>query len=198
MGAFTIKYQNHPGSGITAQGGLKFYEDEQTIERKLHPLPSYVPLSDLLGEAVFWFQFPETLAIWIFPLLLFAYGFPIAILVTSAIYIAAAVFYLLRYSRPLNFLHLVLGGTLVPLIAYIAWAVAFIITGSAWAIISLIFGFVLFKLVSTLVFEFPLQLLLLRIQILPTPLVSDHVLYNVASYHAARLGIRGQKSQSND
>ena len=71
MGLFSVYYDNIPGRCIIAQGGLEFHCDEASLYEYFDSILSYVSLSDLIGEAVFWFLMPSSLAIWAFPVLLY-------------------------------------------------------------------------------------------------------------------------------
>jgi hypothetical protein len=135
MGIFAVEYQDVPGRGVITQGGLKFRASEPSLCRYFAPILPFVTLNDLIGEAVFWFLMPSTIAVWSFPLLLYLKGLPWALIWMFGLYIFAQVFHLFMYVKPLNYLIFILGNRILQLVAYFVIAIVFMLKGYiAWAI----------------------------------------------------------------
>jgi hypothetical protein len=135
MGLFAVQYQDIPGVGVIAQGGLKFRAREESLCHYFAPILRFVSLNDLIGEAVFWIRMPSTIAIWAFPLLLYLKGFPPALVWIFGLHILAHVIHLFVYIKPLNYLVFILGNTVLQFLAYVVLAVLCALTGHVtWAI----------------------------------------------------------------
>ena len=135
MGLFSVDYQDVPGRGVIAQGGLKFRASEESLCHYFAPVLPYVSLNDLIGEAVFWILMPSTVAIWTFPFFLYSEGLPSALVWTLAVHLVAKVVHLLVYIKPLNYLVFVLGNGILQGIAYLVAAVVCALTGHLpWAV----------------------------------------------------------------
>jgi len=104
MGLFSVDYNNVPGKCIYAKGGLKFRADEESLSRYFAPILPHVSLNDLIGEAVFWILLQSTIAIWIFPFLLYTHGILYVIVVSIILYLIVAIVSLLVYIRPMNYI----------------------------------------------------------------------------------------------
>jgi|GEM_PF-3578941 len=187
MGLFALDYQNVPGECIYAEGGLKFRADEKALCRYFSPILPYVSLNDLIGEAVFWVLLPSSLAIWIFPFLLYYCGAVFAIITAAIFFIFVGIGHQHIYLKPLNYLVFVFGNRLLQLIGYIAWAVIFILDGSITNILHIgaWFVFFAFGLGDMILGLLPI---LFGGRIFSLPL-SDQVLRTVGIYHGAKLGM---------
>jgi len=130
MGLFSVDYQNVPGQCVYAQGGLKFRADEKALKQYFTPILSYVSLSDLIGEAVFWKILPTNLAVYIFPFILHYKGILFAIITAVVVFLIAEIYHLFFYNRLLNYLVFFLGNPLPELILYAVFLVIFILSGS--------------------------------------------------------------------
>jgi len=186
MGLFSVSYQDLPGRGVIAQGGLKFRASEESLRRYFAPILPYVSLEDLIGEAVFWVLAPSTVAIWTFPCLLYFKGLGLAIAWTIGINIALHVVHLFVYVRALNYLIFVLSNRLLQLLAYVVVGTVFGLTGHlAWTIalgIAFLFYAVGLDVICFGVLIFPFHYLFVA---LPT---SDQVLRRVGWYHGSKHG----------
>ena len=183
MGLFAVEYQDIPGRGVLAQGGLKFRASERSLSRYFAPILPFVTLNDLIGEAVFWILIPSTIVVWTLPLLLYLTGLPWALAWTIGLYLLAHVIHLLVYIKPLNYLVFILGNRILQFIAYIILAAVFAFTTHIdWAI-TLATMFLYFALGLDVIFVSPLTLVLTRFVGLPT---SDQLLRLVGWYYGRK------------
>lgn len=135
MGLFAVEYQDVPGRGVFAYGGLKFRASEQSLRRYFAPVLPFISLNDLIGEAVFWILMPSTIAIWTLPLLLYLKGLPWALIWTFGLYVLSHIVHLFVYIKPLNYLVFILGKRMLQLVAYVVLAIVFAFTGHiSWTI----------------------------------------------------------------
>jgi len=146
MGLFAIDYQDVPGRGVIAQGGLKFRAREESLCRYFATILPFVSLNDLIGEAVFWSLMPSTAAIWTFPLFLYLKGFPSALVWMLAVHLLAQVTHLLVYIKPLNYLVFVLGNRALQIVAYLIVGIVYGLTGHITWAIALVAVFLLYAL----------------------------------------------------
>lgn len=197
MGFFSVDYRNVPGQCVYAQGGLKFRADEDALCRYFAPILPYVSLNDLIGEALFWFMLPSTLAIWIFPFLLYSRGIFFAVIATAALYLLVKIWHMFLYIKSVNYLVFILGNPIPELVAYIVWAIIFISSDYITKIIILGVWFLGFKLGIDEVFSSIFYFAFLPIQrayfkkikkFLFLPL-SDQILINIGWYYAKKFGI---------
>ena len=135
MGLFSVEYQDVPGQGVIAQGGLKFRAPEASLSRYFAPVLPYVSLNDLIGEAISWILMPATVAIWIFPLLLYLYDIPMALFIMLGVQVAAEILHQLVYIKPLNYITFYLGNKILQVVAYVVLALVFGFSGhGSWII----------------------------------------------------------------
>lgn len=186
MGLFSVSYQNVPGQCVYAQGGLKFRADEDKLRRYFSPILPHISLNDLIGEAVFWSMLPSTLAIWIFPFLIYSQGVPFALTVAIILYLVSEIFHMVFYLKPLNYLIFILGNQFLSLIFYIVWGAILIISGSMINAIILGVWFLFHTLGGNqIVFLLPLTPLLAKFFLPP----SDQILRNVGWYYGRKFGL---------
>jgi len=191
MGLFWVNYQNAPGQCIYAQGGLKFRADEEALCRYFAPILPHVSLNDLIGEAVFWVLLPSTLAIWIFPFLLYSQEILFAIIIGLVLYLILEIGHMTLYLKPLNYLVFILANPLPQFVVYIVWAVILIRSGSVKEAIVLAAWF--------LSFRFGLESLISSILLIPFYKIyfslppSDTVLRNIGWHYAKKFGIDTSK-----
>ncbi len=136
MGLFELDIEDHPQRGIYA-GGMKFRADREALERYFNPVLTYVSLNDLVGEAVFWMLLPWTLAIYLFPFLLFAKGLVFALLATLISYLLLELLHWFIYIKAINYLLFFFASPIPQIILYIIVGVLFYLSGSYLEIISL-------------------------------------------------------------
>lgn len=129
MGLFSVDFQDVPNRGVIAQGGLKFRATVEYLNSYFDPVLQYVSLNDLIGEAVFWFLMPSTIAIWAFPFFLYFNGLPSALVWTLGVHLVAEATHLLVYIKPLNYLVFVLGNKILQGVVYLTVAVVCAVTG---------------------------------------------------------------------
>jgi hypothetical protein len=134
MGLFAVEYQDVPGRGVIAQGGLKFRASEEALSRYFAPILPYVSLNELIGEAVFWITIPSAITIWAFPLFLYLYGLPLGLLLALGLHVIAEVIHQIVYIKLLNYLSF-FGNRMVQIMAYIILGIVFGFTGhGTWTI----------------------------------------------------------------
>ena len=135
MALFAVEYQEVPGRGVIAQGGLEFRASEHSLLHYFAPILPFVSLNDLIGEAVFWILMPSTIAVWAFPPLLYIKGLPQALVWMFGFNILAAAIHLLVYIKPLNYVVFILGNKILQFVVYVVLVVASARTGhNHWAI----------------------------------------------------------------
>jgi len=186
MGLFSVNYQNVPGQCVYAQGGLKFRADEEALSRYFAPILSYVSINDLIGEAVFWFLLPSTLAIWTFAFLLYRQGILFALIATIVLYLFVVIGHMVLYIKPLNYVVFILGNRLLQLVAYVVLAVILVLSGSILKVIILGGWFLFFAVGLDQLILLPLISILRKFFSLPP---SDQVLRNIGWYYARKFGI---------
>jgi hypothetical protein len=183
MGLFALEYRNVPGQCVYAKGGLKFRADEEALSRYFAPILPYVSLNDLIGEAVFWTLIPETVAVWIFPLLLYFKGVFFAILVTSGSYLLVYFMHLVTYSKVLNYVNFFLANRPIQIVVYAIFIIIYIIT-HLWAYaLALGIWMTVFAL-GLNVLDVLLIAICVKVFSLPP---SDQVLRNVGWYYGRKL-----------
>lgn len=186
MGLFAIDYEDVPGRGVIAEGGLKFRASEEYLRRYFAPILPFVSLNDLIGEAVFWSLTPGTMAVWAFPLLLYREGLRSALLLTLAVHASWEIVFQLVYIRPLNYLTFALGNRLLQAVGYLIAGIVCASTGHlgwTFALIGVLVAYTLAlpDLVVGVV-TFPFNLFFVKLP------VSDHLLRLVGWYHARKHG----------
>ena len=135
MGLFAVKYQDVPGRGVIAQGGLKFRATEESLSHYFSSILPFVSLNDLIGEAVFWIIMPSTITLWIFPILIYKQGLPLSLLWIVLLHVALYIIHLFIYVKPLNYLVFVLANPFVEFSFYIITGIYFVYLGHiSWAI----------------------------------------------------------------
>lgn len=135
MGLFAVEYQDVPNRGVVAQGGLNFRATEESLLRYFAPISLHVSLNDLIGEAVFWILMPSTIAVWIFPILLYLFDIPMAFFIMLGVQVVAEVLHQLVYIKPLNYLTFYLGNKILQVVAYVVLGIVFSFSGhGSWII----------------------------------------------------------------
>ena len=169
MGLFSVDYDNVPGRCIIAQGGLKFHCDETALREYFVTILPYISLNDLIGEAVFWFLLPSTLAIWVFPFLLYTCGALNGMVVTAVLYLIAYLVHMFVYLKPINYLVFIFGNRLLALLAYIILVVISVVSGSIDKAVMLGIYFLFFYLALDEILFLPL------IRVFVMPFSQSHV-----------------------
>ena len=182
---FAVEFRNVPGKGVFASGGLKFQDDENALRRRYAKVLDTVSLNTLLGEAALWVLWPSTIAIWIFPALLWRLSIDVAVLVSIGVFLVAQIVHMLFYARWLNHVVFVLGNRALQILAYAACAAAFWIHGGPARPIALTAWLLLMATgVVQVVFVVPFLPILKRLFALRP---ADQALRNVACYYERRM-----------
>ncbi|HYM10547.1 MAG TPA: hypothetical protein VEU62_07440 [Bryobacterales bacterium] len=185
---FAVEFPSIAGKGLFASGGLKFQDDEPALRRQYGFILKLVPLDVLLGEAALWVLWPSTVAIWVFPLLLWPLAIDRAVLAAIAVFLAVQIAHMLFYAQRLNYAVFVLGNRALQAAVYAVCALLFWHAGAITKIIALAAWLLLMATgILQVIFVVPF-LPLLKYWFARRP--ADQALRNVVRHHARRAGLR--------
>ncbi len=122
---FAVGFRDVPGKGVVAAGGLKFQDSEEALRRRYSRILERISLHVLIGEAALWVLWPSTVAIWMFPLLLWRLSADIAVLAAIGLFLAVQIAHMMFYRRWLNYVVFVLANRALQLVAYAGCAALF-------------------------------------------------------------------------
>lgn len=181
---FAVPFRSVPDKGLFAAGGLLFEGQEADIRREHAAALRKASLETLLGEATLWVLWPSTVAIWVFPFLLWKLPVDRAVLADVGVFLGVQIAHMLFYARWLNYALFALGNRAVQVMAYAAAGGWFWIAGQRGKIVALAAWLAFMALgVLQVIFVTPF-LPLLKAVLSRRP--ANQALRNVARYHARR------------